>query len=105
MGDILLMAMDMLSMARGKLKLRRSLSIMVELDTDILHMAMAMLCMARGRLRLRPSLSTMVELDMDILLMAMAMLSMVRGKPKLMLRPSPSHHSQTFAMGLRDITD
>merc|ERR1719516_580290 len=97
--------MAMLFMARGRLMLRPSLSTMVELDMDILLTAMAMLSMAREKLKLRPSLSTMVELDMDILLMAMAMLSMAREKPKLMFRPSPSHHSQTFAMALRDMSD
>merc|ERR1712002_220300 len=103
--DILLTVMAMYSMERGRLRLRPSLSTMVELDMDILLMAMAMLSMARGSLRLRPSLSTMAELDMDILLMAMDMLSMARGKPKLMFRPIPSYHFQTFAMALRDISD
>merc|ERR1719369_1215273 len=79
-------------MVRGKLKLRPSLTTMVDtmaMDLDTMEdMAMDM-SMARGKPRLRLSPTTMVDsmaMDLDTMEdMAMDM-SMARGKPKL--RPS-----------------
>merc|ERR1712215_618260 len=87
------MAMDM-SMARGKLRLRPSLTTMVDTKAmDLVTMVdMAMdMSMVRGKLKLRPSLTTMVDtmaMDFDTMEdMAMDM-SMARGKPRLRLSPT-----------------